>query len=63
MGKRQKFSLEQIKGMLVSGLLFRDIHEITGWQMSELSLMCKCWGIPRQRGKHDRAKQQAPNVQ
>jgi hypothetical protein len=53
-GKRQATSLEEIRRLLESGVLYKNISALTGWHKGELSLMAKCWNIPRQRGTFKR---------
>jgi hypothetical protein len=49
--KRSEMSLAEIRALLESGMILRRVHALCGYTVSELSLMCKLWNIPRNQGR------------
>jgi hypothetical protein len=48
-------SLEEIRALLESGMILRRVSVLCGYTVSELSLMCKLWAIPRKQGRPRKA--------
>jgi hypothetical protein len=48
-------TLQEIRALLESGLILRRVHTLCGYTISELSLMCKLWGIARKQGRPRKA--------
>ena len=53
--KRSEMTFEEIRALLESGMILRRVHLLCGYTVSELSLMCKLWGIPRKQGRPPKA--------
>jgi hypothetical protein len=49
--KRSEMTLAEIRALLESGMILRRVHALCGYTVSELSLMCKLWSIPRNQGR------------
>ena len=53
--KRSEMTLQEIRALLESGMILRRVHALCGYTVSELSLMCKLWGIARKQGRPRKA--------
>jgi hypothetical protein len=54
--KREEMALEDIRRLLESGMLLRHVGKLSNYSTTELSLMCRCWGIKRKRGPRPQAR-------
>jgi hypothetical protein len=43
--------LDQVRGLLESGLVGKYVSRASGYNNSQLSLMCRLWGIKRKMGR------------
>jgi hypothetical protein len=49
--RTQKMPLDQVRGLLESGLVGKYVSRASGYNNSQLSLMCRLWGIKRKMGR------------
>jgi hypothetical protein len=55
--RTQKMPLDQVRGLLESGLVGKYVSRASGYNNSQLSLMCRLWGIKRKMGRPRKSAQ------
>jgi hypothetical protein len=61
--RSQKMPLDQVRGLLESGLVGKYVSRASGYSNSQLSLMCRLWEIKRKLGRPRNLKAKLPPME